>query len=605
MPNINVPYQPVPQGQATPATPFMGDVATPQAFGVNIGRAEEQLGQTMDRASSALEANVLQIQGYKTEAEVNSGVTDYILGTGDLTNKFRQLPGSQAQDQLQQHINDLNDARQKIRARMSSPKAQRDFDNATMHRFALDVVNSSQYAATQMRQFTKESYDSRTDAEEQRTIREVNNGVPGALKTGQKRIREIQRDAGKFEGQDPDTIDKRTRDRETTMFSKTVTSRAKSNPAEAYRMLAEAEKDRTIDAAQINTIRDQVDNRAIEYYTTMDGAEIANNEIRPDPIGFAQNPEGGLARMDDRADEKGKERYPDDPVLAQRLTNSLKNQNRQNTNLSKQEQAQKSLALQNDLTRVVDTALPTGRKPINEQEANMLDPTFSDRFEEAKRRDYRNALRIEGMFKANAAADNLLPPAQIIQAKQEWAGMTNEEKQQVRPADLFNKKVINRETMDMMVKEQTKMKALSVETNEADSVLQHYSATLNDKRIFKSQTDADANRRYIHLRGALQLRIADEQARLGRPVKMWTTDEQNKIVNQIINDVDSGEKSIIWGDLKEPAYEQIYRKQVAPEMPAFVKEKAPSAEWNMEKQQWETIINGIPVKINVPPEAKK
>ena len=76
-------------------------------------------------------------------------------------------------------------------------------------------------------------------------------------------------------------------------------------------------------------------------------------------------------------------------------------------------------------------------------------------------------------------------------------------------------------------------------------------------------------------------------------------------MNQIINDVDSGEKSIIWGDLKEPAYEQIYRKQVAPEMPAFVKEKAPSAEWNMEKQQWETIINGIPVKINVPPEAKK
>src|SRR6516165_8577681 len=192
MPNINVPYQPVPQGQATPATPFVGDVATPQAFGVNIGKAEEQLGQTMDRASSALEANVLQMQGYKTEAEVNAGVTDYILKGGDLTNKFRELPGSQAQDQLQQHTNDLNQLRQGIRSSLSSPKAQRDFDNATMHRFALDVVGSSQYAAQQMRSFTKEGYASRTDAEEQRGIKDVRDGVPGAMERTKKNLRDIE-----------------------------------------------------------------------------------------------------------------------------------------------------------------------------------------------------------------------------------------------------------------------------------------------------------------------------------------------------------------------------------------------------------------------------
>src|SRR6516164_8640058 len=311
MPNINVPYQPVPQGQATPATPFMGDVATPQAFGVNIGRAEEQLGQTMERASSALEANVLQMQGYKTEAEVNAGVTDYILKGGDLTNKFRELPGSQAQDQLQQHTNDLNQLRQGIRSSMSSPKAQRDFDNATMHRFALDVVGSSQYAAQQMRAFTKEGYAAKSDAIEQDTIRRTQQGDPGALKRGKEELRANERAAGGFEGQGPDALNKKDRDAQTRLIANTATSIAKSNPKRAYEILNEAAREGSIDASKVDVIKNTIDDRAIEFYKTMDGAEIANTRIQTDPVSFDKNPESVLTQMDADADKKGKERYPD------------------------------------------------------------------------------------------------------------------------------------------------------------------------------------------------------------------------------------------------------------------------------------------------------
>jgi hypothetical protein len=306
--------------------------------------------------------------------------------------------------------------------------------------------------------------------------------------------------------------------------------------------------------------------------------------------------------MNEDAERIGKERFPNDPVQAQRLTDSLKDHNLRASNVAKTEQTQRNLALQNTLTEVANRAMPNGRKPISEQEANSLDSHFSDWYQEAKRRNPMMALRIEGMFKANSKADNILPPAQIDRAKAEWAGMTNEQKVNVRPEDLFNKGIIDLKTKDMMLNEQNKMKSLSTNTNEADTVLRHYSSTLNDRDIFRSETNKEANARYIHLRGSLQLRIADEQQRLGRPVKMWTPEEEKRIVNQLITDVDSGEKHL-WGSIiTEPAYEHIYKTQVAPEMPAFVKKNAPNAEWSQSEQRWQTTINGVLKNIKVPPE---
>ena len=98
-----VPYSPIPQqGPQGAPTPYRTDAgATPEAFGAGVGEARERFGQMVEGASNMLERNVLQAQQLKNEADVNTATTDYIMKSGDLINKFRELPGSQASDQLQ------------------------------------------------------------------------------------------------------------------------------------------------------------------------------------------------------------------------------------------------------------------------------------------------------------------------------------------------------------------------------------------------------------------------------------------------------------------------------------------------------------------------
>src|SRR3974377_61587 len=108
-----VPYNPIPQqGPQGIPTPYRTDAgATPEAFGAGVGRAMQGFGQQLERSSSAFESNVLQIQQLKNEAHINTGTTDYIMQGGELINAFRQLPGSQAQEQLQAHVKQLRSLR--------------------------------------------------------------------------------------------------------------------------------------------------------------------------------------------------------------------------------------------------------------------------------------------------------------------------------------------------------------------------------------------------------------------------------------------------------------------------------------------------------------
>ena len=575
MPNINVPYQPVPQGQATPATPFMGDVATPQAFGVNIGRAEEQLGQTMDRASSALEANVLQIQGYKTEAEVNAGVTDYILKGGDLTNKFRQLPGSQAQDQLEQHTNDLDRLRQGIRSGLSSPKAQRDFDNATMHRFALDVVGSSQYAAQQMRQFTKEGYAARSDAEEQRGIKDVRDGVPGAIERTKKNLKDIERARGTFEGEDPDVLNKKDRDTQTRFISKVTTSMAETNPKRAYQILDEAARSGSIDQSMVDVIKKTIDDRAIETYATMDGAQIANSRIQTDPISFDKNPESVLTEMNQDAAKVAKERYPDDPVLAQRLENALKDHNKNSTNLAVKEQNERKVQLQNYLSTVTGTALPTGRRPINEQEANSIDPNFSERYDLAKRYNPAVQKAVESAWAANAKQDNILRPEDVQAQKNWWAGKTYQQQQEINPDDLFNRGKINNDLRNQFWADKRKAQAVNNNQIAAGMLMQRYRAILAKEGIYYSGTDTEADDKYAHMQGALQFKLQQRQQELGRGVKDWTPDEEHRVINELITQTNTGQKGLLGGAIQKPLYDIMNENR-----PDWAARIAPNSQFN-------------------------
>jgi hypothetical protein len=529
------------------------------------------------------------------------------MKSGELINKFRELPGSQAHDQLQDHVQQLRAMRESFRGSLN-PMAQKLFDQETMHRFALDVVGSSQYAAQQMREYTKQSYEGKKDAITQDMERRHREGDPNAIPDGVAQLSEINQRSGQYNGDPQSVIDKRQRETVTAAIAHMASAESKTDPKKAYKMLDDAIAAHTIDESRVEEMRNLIDEHAIQLYTTMDGAKIVSDHIQSDPVGFSKDPEGFQTTMNQDAEKVAKERFPNDPIQQEKLFESLKVHIAKSAAVEEKDQRRRLIDLDNTLKDAADQRLPSGRKPLNMAETLQINPHAQDIYDEIRRRDYRRILRIENQWKANSKEDNILSVEQNLANDRWWAGKTNEDKMNVDAGKLFLAGKINKHTMDIMVNEQNKLTSLATNTDDVDKILRDYDSTLYAHSIFRSRDDLEANARYDHMKGALKIMIADEQAKLGRPVKAWTEQEEKTRVDKLILDtVKSGKKGLFGGDIMEPAYEHVYKTRFAPEMPAIVKQRAPDAKWNIATGTWQAVMNGqlqnISDQLN-PPEKK-
>ena len=277
-----VPYNPVadvsPSGQGTPY--FSDRGATPEAFGAGVGASVERFGAELGRTASTIESNVLATQQLKNEAEVNSATTADLLTSGKLTNDFRQLPGSQAQDALNDHVKALQTEREKLRDSLSNPEAKRMFDQQTMHRFALDVVNSSNYAATQMKQFTKQTYDDNNYATGQDIARRLRDGsaTDATIEEGKKKIIANSVAAGKIDGDSPDATNKRIQQNLTKLISDITSPTSVTQPEKAQKIFDQAKRAGIIDETKVEGIQNTLDQHAVQYHATTDSAAIISNK---------------------------------------------------------------------------------------------------------------------------------------------------------------------------------------------------------------------------------------------------------------------------------------------------------------------------------------
>jgi hypothetical protein len=565
----------------------------------------EGFGQQLERSATTFESNVLQAQQFKREAEVNTAVSDSIQKSGDLVNEFRQLPGSQAQDALQQHIEALRASREAIRNSLSSPAAQRDFDRETMHRFALDVVGSSQYAAQQMRAHTKQAISNNSDQIVQDTARRAREGDPEAVEKGTEKLKANEHKLGIMEGEDAAGLAKRDRAAVTRMISAITSPMSTYDPERAQKILDQAKKTKSIDETQVEAIQQKVDAHEISFHAMMDGAAIASNRIQQDPTAFTNNPEGTRIQMRQDAEKRADELYPNDPFKRQQYLDEVTRNIEGKANVAQKDQNDRTRDLKQSVMGLAATQMSNGRKPISMAEMNTLNPKAQDYYDEAVKRDPTMALRMQHAFLANSKEDNILRPEQINAMGKWWAGLKTEEKQRVDPNAYFNAGKINNQTRDKWSDEQNKLTSAATNTNAADTVLSHYKATLNDQQIFESKTDTEANNRYAHLRGALQLKIEEEQQKLGRPVKAWTPEEERRVVNQLMEETKTGERALggYGWEITKPRYEIMYERQVSPPKPDWVNKLAPDAVWSPGAGRWQTTINGQLVNIRNP-EAK-
>jgi hypothetical protein len=144
MPNLTVPYQPIPQGQQTPATPFMGDVATPTAFGVNVGQAEEGFGKSIAGLGDMLAGQAIARQDLTNQAENDRLDSELMARMGTEHYKFSQMEGIDKAKYFETtYMPTLERIRQEVRAKASNPIVAKRFDSTSLNTLGRTIFNGA------------------------------------------------------------------------------------------------------------------------------------------------------------------------------------------------------------------------------------------------------------------------------------------------------------------------------------------------------------------------------------------------------------------------------------------------------------------------------
>lgn len=151
MPRIagNVPDAPFGlQGDITPlsgaAAPEIHTHADPADFGAAIGQGAENLGSSAGNVAQ-------QFMGLKLETQANQAELDFIKKSGDLTAKYSQYEGLQADAMRPQYNAELADLHDQTRATLP-PFAQKMFDANTTRSLGVQTADYAKYAAGQVKQ---------------------------------------------------------------------------------------------------------------------------------------------------------------------------------------------------------------------------------------------------------------------------------------------------------------------------------------------------------------------------------------------------------------------------------------------------------------------
>ena len=151
-----VPYSPVPdvQEQLQP-TPEL-HVNTPGAtFGEDVGKAIETLGNTTQNVSSEIFARAQAMQGLKNETDTRRASVNTLQSISDATEKFKTQYGENAgPEQYQQFMKDVADVREKGRALLTNPDAQKMYDAETFRYVGNAIMAGGNHAAQQLKATT-------------------------------------------------------------------------------------------------------------------------------------------------------------------------------------------------------------------------------------------------------------------------------------------------------------------------------------------------------------------------------------------------------------------------------------------------------------------
>ncbi len=166
-----VPYTGVPSVAPSDAAPLpyqSSAVATPDAFGAQVGqaqeragRAEEGLGRAIDQFGDVLSRHALKMQDDLNKAWANDAFVDGVIKAGELKAKLQTMEGNQA---LEFYKNEYVPGIKKIGDDLSTAapnsEAKKFFQQDFRRRLGFDIENGAGYAAGQTKREELKKADS-------------------------------------------------------------------------------------------------------------------------------------------------------------------------------------------------------------------------------------------------------------------------------------------------------------------------------------------------------------------------------------------------------------------------------------------------------------
>lgn len=151
-----VPYAPIPT--VTPSSdsglPYQTAAgATPDAFGANIGQAEQGLGKQIEHVGDMLEKHAVFYQQRENQAEADQGFVDNATKIGEVKSWYNSLEGKNAFEAYPDYVKKLNAVRDTALGDISNPEAKRMFEREFNRRMVFDIEAGAGHAAVQQKVF--------------------------------------------------------------------------------------------------------------------------------------------------------------------------------------------------------------------------------------------------------------------------------------------------------------------------------------------------------------------------------------------------------------------------------------------------------------------
>lgn len=130
---------------------------SPDAFGAQVGKATEQLGGQVERASNVIATHALKMQELHNRAQADEAMANYVIQQSELDSKHRSLEGKARADNFQTYIEQSKALRERFAAGMGNQEARRMFDNETRRYFAYSVRNEAYGVGTELKKYNTRS----------------------------------------------------------------------------------------------------------------------------------------------------------------------------------------------------------------------------------------------------------------------------------------------------------------------------------------------------------------------------------------------------------------------------------------------------------------